>query len=321
MGAPVRPVRRRRRRLPALPAVAAARYGVRGASVSPATRLHATVATHVADENDDPDDVAGILSLHYHVAGEFEPAQRYATIAARRAEDVYAHVEAAGFYIRALDAARNAATVDPQVVASLQQSVADAWYRAAEYRKAADAYAEARKLVAGDRLAEAGLLIKHSWIEEKLGNYPEALRWTERARETLEGQSGREADRLIASISAWHATVLQAQGKSADRIPLGRAGRARSRGGRRSRAARQRVRRHGLGARRDGQGRRRAADAEGARRVPALGQSRAPRADPLERRRHLLLGRPLGRRDALLRARAARSRCASATRATRRSRT
>jgi predicted ATPase len=135
-------------------------------------RLHAIVATHVAEENDDPDDVAGILSLHYHVAGEFEPARRYATIAARRAEDVYAYVEAAGFYTRALDAARNAATVDPQAVASLQQSVADAWYRAAEYRKAADAYAEARKLVAGDRLAEAGLLLKHSWIEEKLGNYP-----------------------------------------------------------------------------------------------------------------------------------------------------
>ncbi|HEY8243757.1 MAG TPA: AAA family ATPase [Casimicrobiaceae bacterium] len=179
-------------------------------------RLHATVATHVADENDDPDDVAGILSLHYHVAGEFEPARRYATIAARRAEDVFAYVEAAGFYVRALDAARNAATVDPQAVASLHQSVADAWYRAAEYRKAADAYGEARRLVEGDRLAEAGLLLKHSWIEEKLGNYPEALRWIERARQTLEGQSGRETDRLLASTSAWYATVLQAQGKSTD---------------------------------------------------------------------------------------------------------
>jgi class 3 adenylate cyclase/tetratricopeptide (TPR) repeat protein len=175
-------------------------------------RLHATVATHVAEETDEPDDVAGILSLHYHVAGEHEPARRYAIVAARRAEDVYAYVEAAGFYARALDAARNLPAITPPELASLQQALADAWYRAGEYRKASDAYAEARKLVAGDRFAEAGLLLKHSWVEEKLGNYPEALRWTERARETLDGQSGLEADRLMASTSAWYATVLQAQG-------------------------------------------------------------------------------------------------------------
>ena len=179
-------------------------------------RLHATVAAHVAEETDDPDDVAGILSLHHHVAGEFEPARRFATVAAKRAEDVYAYVEAAGFYARALDAARNLPAIAPAELSSLHQALADAWYRAGEYRKASDAYAEARKLVAGDRLAEAGLLLKHSWVEEKLGNYPEALRWTERARETLEGQSGLEADRLMASASAWYATVLQAQGKSAD---------------------------------------------------------------------------------------------------------
>jgi class 3 adenylate cyclase/tetratricopeptide (TPR) repeat protein len=179
-------------------------------------RLHATVATHVAEETDEPDDVAGILSLHYHVAGEHEPARRYAIVAARRAEDVYAYVEAAGFYARALDAARNLPAITPPELASLQQALADAWYRAGEYRKASDAYAEARKLVAGDRFAEAGLLLKHSWVEEKLGNYPEALRWTERARETLDGQSGLEADRLMASTSAWYATVLQAQGKSAE---------------------------------------------------------------------------------------------------------
>lgn len=179
-------------------------------------RLHATVAARVAEETDDPDDVAGILSLHAFVAGEFEAARRYAAIAARRAEDVYAHVEAASFYARALEAARSLPAIVPGEVASLQQALADAWYRAGEYRKAADAYAEARRLVAGDRFAEAGLLLKHSWVEEKLGNYPEALRWTERARQTLEGQDGREADRLRASASAWYATVLQAQGKSAD---------------------------------------------------------------------------------------------------------
>ncbi|MBK6396613.1 MAG: AAA family ATPase [Betaproteobacteria bacterium] len=73
-------------------------------------RLHATVAARVAEETDDPDDVAGILSLHHFVAGEHEPARRYATIAAKRAEDVYAYVEAARFYAQALEVARSAPT-------------------------------------------------------------------------------------------------------------------------------------------------------------------------------------------------------------------
>ncbi|MBK6805016.1 MAG: tetratricopeptide repeat protein [Betaproteobacteria bacterium] len=181
-------------------------------------RLHATVAARVAEETDDPDEVAGILSLHHFVAGEHEPARRYATIAAKRAEDVFAYVDAAGYYARALEAARSAPDVEPAAIAPLQEAIADAWHRAGEYRKASDANAEARKLVAGNRLAEARLLLKQSWIEEKLGKYPEALRWAERAREALDGQQGLEADRLMASTNAWYATVLQAQGRTAEAV-------------------------------------------------------------------------------------------------------
>ncbi|MBK6395476.1 MAG: tetratricopeptide repeat protein [Betaproteobacteria bacterium] len=181
-------------------------------------RLHATVAARVAEETDDPDEVAGILSLHHFVAGEHGPARHYATIAAKRAEDVYAYVDAAGYYARALEAARSAPDVEPAAIAPLQEAIADAWHRAGEYRKASDANAEARKLVAGNRLAEARLLLKQSWIEEKLGKYPEALRWAERAREALDGQQGLEADRLMASTNAWYATVLQAQGRTAEAV-------------------------------------------------------------------------------------------------------
>ena len=50
---------------------------------------------------DFPEEAAAILSLHYLEAGEFPPAWRYATAAAKRAEAVYAYVEAAGLYARA----------------------------------------------------------------------------------------------------------------------------------------------------------------------------------------------------------------------------
>ena len=179
-------------------------------------RLHATVAARVEQEMEDPDEVAGILSLHYFVAGENEPAWRYARTAAKRAEDVYAYVEAARYYGRALEAGRGVPGLAASELASVQEALADAQYRAGEYRKASEAYAEARKMVAGEPLADAGLLLKLSWVEEKLGNYPEALKLTERAREAVAGQKGLAVDRLVARTSAWYATVLQAQGRSAD---------------------------------------------------------------------------------------------------------
>ena len=69
-------------------------------------QLHRVVATHLEEEMDFPEEAAGTLSLHYLEAGEFQPAWRYAMAAAKRAVAVYANVEAAGLYSRALEAGR-----------------------------------------------------------------------------------------------------------------------------------------------------------------------------------------------------------------------
>ena len=130
-----------------------------------------------------------------------------------------------------------------------------AWYRASEYRKALDAYTTAQTLVAGQRLLEAEVLLKLSRVEEKLGQYPEALRWVERAREALEGEQGPDAARQAAQASAWYATVLQAQGRTAEALQWAERAARRSGRGRRCRDAGQRLLRPGLGARRAGQAR------------------------------------------------------------------
>ncbi|HKU84736.1 MAG TPA: adenylate/guanylate cyclase domain-containing protein, partial [Casimicrobiaceae bacterium] len=75
-------------------------------------KLHATVAARLEEELDYPDEAAGILSLHYFEAGDFERTWRYGTLAAVRAEAAYAYVEAARLYVRALDAGRRAEKVD-----------------------------------------------------------------------------------------------------------------------------------------------------------------------------------------------------------------
>jgi len=181
-------------------------------------RLHSAVAAHVEQEVDHPDEAAGILSLHYASAGEPEPAWRYARIAARQAEGAYAFVEAAGLHARALEAGKQLPTLSPLELARAHESLADAWYWSGEYRKSLDAYQAARPLVTGYKLLEGDLQLKLSRVEEKLGNYPEALRWVERMRETLAGEQGLEAARQTAGANAWYATVLQAQGRSVDAL-------------------------------------------------------------------------------------------------------
>ena len=181
-------------------------------------RLHATVAARVEEETDHPDEVAGMLSLHYGAAGEHAPAWDYATLAAKRAESAYAFIEAAGLYARALEAGEKLDNLAQLDVGRTQEALGNAWYKAGEYRKALDAYTSAQQRVAGERLLEANLLLKLSRVEEKLGKYPEALRWVERAREALAGAEGLEAARQNATASMWYATVLQAQGRTEEAL-------------------------------------------------------------------------------------------------------
>jgi len=181
-------------------------------------RLHGIVAARLEEELDYPEDIAGILSLHYFEAGEYQLAWRYATTAAKRAESAYADVEAAGLYTRALEAARQLKDLEPRELATLQQSIGDSWYRAGEFRKASEAYTAARPLAANDALLDAGLLHKLSYVEAKVGQYTEALRWAAQARTILERLSGPQAAQQIARSSAWYALVHQYEGQTAEAL-------------------------------------------------------------------------------------------------------
>ncbi|OLE18068.1 MAG: hypothetical protein AUG50_07080 [Betaproteobacteria bacterium 13_1_20CM_3_63_8] len=181
-------------------------------------QLHGAVAARLEEEMDFPEEVAGILSLHYLEAGEYRSAWRYATAAARRAEGVYAYVEAAGLYKRALDAGRQLEDVDGKELSIVHQALGDSWYLAGEFRKASEAYTAARGLVASDPLADAGLLLKLSHVEQKLGDCENALRWAEQGRAILKGLDGLEAARQAARSGAWYAIVLQREGRTTEAL-------------------------------------------------------------------------------------------------------
>jgi predicted ATPase len=181
-------------------------------------KLHAIVAARLEEEMDYPEEAAGILSLHYFEAGDYPRAWRYGSLAALRAEAAYSYVEAARLYTRSLEAGRQVPGLDQGELAEVQMLLANSWFRAGEFRKASDVYTATRALVTSDPLAESALLIKLSQLEEKLGNYTAALRYTDQAREALQGLSGEEAAKQLARAAAWYATVLQAEGRTEDAL-------------------------------------------------------------------------------------------------------
>ena len=121
-------------------------------------------------------------------------------------------------FARALEAGRRVADVAPMEVANVHEALADCLYRVGELPRAAEAYASALRLAANDRLRASELLLKRSKLEEKLGKYPQALRWAARAGKAVAGLAGDEPARQAARTSAWYATVLQAENRPADAI-------------------------------------------------------------------------------------------------------
>ncbi len=177
-------------------------------------KLHGVVAVRFEEEIDFPEDAASTLALHYFEAGEYRPAWRYSKVAAGRAEGDYAYVDAAKLYSRALEAGKHLADVPDPEIAAVHRSIGDSWYQASEFRRAAEAYTAARPLVVNDPLFDAGLMLKLSHLEEKLGKYADALHWTEQARGVLQELQSPEAARELARSSAWNAMLLQAEGRT-----------------------------------------------------------------------------------------------------------
>ena len=181
-------------------------------------RLHGAVAVRLEQDVEDPEESAGILSLHYFYAGEYRSAWRYARLGAERAKEVFAHVEAAVLYTRALASAERLAEVGDKELAAVHESLGDAWSGANEFGKASDAYGAARKLIESDPLWKSKLLLKRSKMEEKVGKCVESLRWAGRARKVLEHVDGREGALQAAYLDAWYSSVLLTQGRANDAV-------------------------------------------------------------------------------------------------------
>jgi class 3 adenylate cyclase/tetratricopeptide (TPR) repeat protein len=169
----------------------------------------------------DADDAADRLAVHYHRAGEHEKTWHYSRLAADRASERAAFADAATLYRRALDAAHQLQVARDEL-ATVWQSLADAYVRTGELERGDHALSAARRLVTDDPIRTAHLLWLHARIAERVGQVTRAVRWSRRALRALEGTEGQQAASSRSHVVATLAAVRQRQGRTAEAVRLAR---------------------------------------------------------------------------------------------------
>jgi tetratricopeptide (TPR) repeat protein len=173
--------------------------------------LHLRVGAAI-EAGESGEDNAALLSLHFFQAGEYQRAWRYATQAADRARRVYANVEAATLYQRALACVRHVADAGGQV-AAIHEALGDVHALLGEYQQADEAFRAART-ACNDPLVAARLLEKQARIPERLGRYSQALARITRGLRMLDRvDDPARVTWQRAALEAQRAASLQQQGR------------------------------------------------------------------------------------------------------------
>jgi tetratricopeptide (TPR) repeat protein len=175
-------------------------------------QLHGQVADSILRTAPDADAAAALLSLHFFHAQRYEETWRYACIAGDTAREMYANVEAATLYTRALASARQGASVTAAEHVAVLESLGDVQDRAGLFAEARAAYAAARKELGDDRVAVGRVLLKEAFIAERRGRYTEAVRSIRRAEREIEPENDASSDQLRAQLLVWLAVIRAKQG-------------------------------------------------------------------------------------------------------------
>jgi class 3 adenylate cyclase/tetratricopeptide (TPR) repeat protein len=166
----------------------------------------------------DTGDETGVLAAHFFHAGDHARAWRYSLLSGDHAKGIYANVDAASFYLRALQTARRFRGATGVEIAAVAESLGDVRYRLGEFEAAGDAYKSSLRHLAGDRIEEARLLLKQALIPWRLGRYSQALARVTRGLHLIEGLDDAAANRERANLYARKAVIRQRQGKAREAI-------------------------------------------------------------------------------------------------------
>ncbi|MEX0667070.1 MAG: hypothetical protein WD313_01930, partial [Acidimicrobiia bacterium] len=162
---------------------------------------------------DRADEEAGVLALHFYEARDHDRAWRYSTLAGRRAEAVFANVEAARFLAQALVVGPKSNTVTPQDLAGIHELLGDVLERLGQYAQAGRAFRIARRLVVDDPRRTAGMFYKQAWMAEKAGQYAQSLRWYRRGIDLLKDRTSPGEAGMRAQLLAGYGATRAEQGR------------------------------------------------------------------------------------------------------------
>jgi tetratricopeptide (TPR) repeat protein len=180
--------------------------------------LHAKIADALESGTAGPVD-PGVLAAHYRGADRHDRAHSLARVAARRAAARSAPADAADLYRMALDCARVVGLDQAEQALDLE-GLGHALRLSGQTAAADRAYRQARQAIGADPLRQAELMHRQARLAHRAGHPAAGVRWARRARRTLQGIAGPEADAWRARLLATEAADRMDQGRTAEAVRL-----------------------------------------------------------------------------------------------------
>jgi class 3 adenylate cyclase/tetratricopeptide (TPR) repeat protein len=192
-----------------------------GLSYKRRRELHGRVAEVIeASQGDRPQEAAELLSVHYVNAGRWEEAWKYSRLAGDLAREVYANVDAARFYERALDAGKHIKTLEDVEVASTWRSLGEVRDAAGNYEGALDAFRQAVRLLRGEPIAQAEVYEQRVVAYMRSSSYREALREVTAGLKCVASMETVESRHAANNLLVRRAQIYLQQGRARETIPI-----------------------------------------------------------------------------------------------------
>lgn len=174
--------------------------------------LHAQVGDAIrASSSDRPAGQVELLSVHYSEAHRWPEAWEFSRQAGDGAKEIYANVEAATFYRRALNASRHVPGLPPVAIADVSEALGDVLELAGLFEESVDAFRQAARLVQDDPIRSAGVLLKRARARARTGAYVTAYRDLTIGRRLVAEVGSADALRATARLNALNAQIRQLQ--------------------------------------------------------------------------------------------------------------
>lgn len=182
--------------------------------------LHARIGDSIRESGgQDAAAQAALLSLHYSQAGRWPEAWTYSRVAGDNAKRIYANLEAAVFYRRALAAARHLPDADSHVQARVAESLGDVLELGGLFQESVEAFRRAGGLSEEPVLC-ADLMLKRARARLRLGSFRAAMRDLGSGRKTIAQETSQEARRAKARLDSFTAFVRLTQQRPRAAIEL-----------------------------------------------------------------------------------------------------